>query len=229
MREGDVDDPHSKKPPSYARRKKSEPADSTQWRRFGKRFGDLNVGDRQLRKTAAVKHGNDFRTVIESDIYRKVFPNIHIAKNTESEVTTTAGGCRIATSVDGPITGRGCDIAIIDDPLKPGEALSDARCERINNWYYQTFLSRLDDPRNAAIILVTQRLHQDDLAGTLLRSPEDWFYLKLPAIATCNETIPIGPNLTCERREGDPLHALLLVDGSCAKTTGISLPQGVCP
>jgi predicted phage terminase large subunit-like protein len=155
----------------------------------------------------AIKHGNDFRAIIESDMYRKVFPNVHIAKNTESEVTTTAGGCRIATSVDGPITGRGCDIAIIDDPLKPGEALSDARRERANNWYYQTFLSRSDDPRNAAIILVMQRLHENDLAGTLLRSPEEWFYLKLPAIATCNETIPVGSSLIYERREGEALHA----------------------
>ncbi|GEC16620.1 phage terminase large subunit [Nitrobacter winogradskyi] len=154
-----------------------------------------------------IKHGNDFRVIIESDMYRKVFPNVHIEKNTESEVTTSAGGCRIATSVDGPITGRGCDIAIIDDPLKPGEALSDTRRDRVNNWYYQTFLSRLDDPRDAAVILVMQRLHQDDLAGTLLRSSENWPSLNLPAIATCNETIQIGPNLTYERREGDPLHS----------------------
>jgi predicted phage terminase large subunit-like protein len=154
----------------------------------------------------AIKHGNDFRAIIESDMYRKVFPNVHIAKNTESEVTTTAGGCRIATSVDGPITGRGCDIAVIDDPLKPGEALSDARRERVNNWYYQTFLSRLDDPRNAAIILVMQRLHENDLAGTLLRSPEEWFYLKFPAISTCDETIAVGSSLIYERREGEALH-----------------------
>ena len=155
----------------------------------------------------AIKHGNDFRAIIQSDMYRKVFPNVHIAKNTESEVTTTAGGCRIATSVDGPITGRGCDIAIIDDPLKPGEALSDARRERVNDWYYQTFLSRLDDPRNAAIVLVMQRLHENDLAGTLLRSSEEWFYLKLPAIAACDETIVVGSSQIYERREGEALHA----------------------
>jgi predicted phage terminase large subunit-like protein len=154
----------------------------------------------------AIKHGNDFRTVMESAIYHKIFPNVQIAKNTESEVTTTAGGCRIATSVDGPITGRGCDIAIIDDPLKPGEALSDTRRERVNKWYYQTFLSRLDDPRNAAIILVMQRLHLEDLAGTLLRSSEDWLELKLQAIATSHESIQVGPNLFYERRTGEALH-----------------------
>jgi hypothetical protein len=51
-----------------------------------------------------------------------------------------------------------------------------------------------------------QRLHQDDLAGTLLQSSDDWLYLKLPAIATGNETIPVGSNLTYERREGEALH-----------------------
>ncbi|HVX35067.1 MAG TPA: hypothetical protein VHC71_02490 [Hyphomicrobium sp.] len=154
----------------------------------------------------AIKHGNDFRTVMESAIYQKIFPNVQIAKNTETELTTTLGGCRIATSIDGLITGRGCDIAIIDDPLKPNEALSAPRRKRVNNWYYQTFLSRMNDPRNAAIILVMQRLHQDDLAGTLLRSSEDGFQLKLPAIATCNETIQVEPNLFYERREGEALH-----------------------
>ena len=42
------------------------------------------------------------------------------------EFETTAQGCRLATSVGGVLTGRGADIIIIDDPLKPEEALSQA-------------------------------------------------------------------------------------------------------
>lgn len=154
----------------------------------------------------AIKHHNDFRTVVESEIYRRIFPDVQIAKNTESEVATAAGGCRIATSVDGPITGRGCDIAIIDDPLKPEEALSDPRRERVNRWFYQTLLSRLNDPRSAAMILVMQRLHLHDLAGTLLNSSESWFNLKLSAIAMQDETIQIGPQTHYTRAAGSALH-----------------------
>jgi hypothetical protein len=39
---------------------------------------------------------------------------------------TTAQGCRLATSVCGVLTGRGADLIIIDHPLKPEEALSQA-------------------------------------------------------------------------------------------------------
>jgi len=154
----------------------------------------------------AIKHSNDFRTIIESAIYREIFPNVRISKNTESEVATTAGGFRIATSVDGPVTGRGCDIAIVDDPLKPSEAWSDLRRERVNTWFFQTLLSRLNDPRTASMILVMQRLHLNDLAGTLLNSPETWFYLKLSAIATVDETISTGPYTTYTRLAGTALH-----------------------
>src|SRR6202051_339740 len=54
-------------------------------------------------------------------------------KNTESAVVTTENGFRLATSIDGTLTGRGGDIVIIDDPLKPSDALSDSRREYVNN------------------------------------------------------------------------------------------------
>ncbi len=43
------------------------------------------------------------------------------------EFATTAQGSRVATSVGGVLTGRGADIIVIDDPLKPEEALSHSR------------------------------------------------------------------------------------------------------
>ena len=129
-----------------------------------------------------------------------------IAKDAAPELSTTAGGCRIATSVGGPTTGRGCDYAIIDDPLKPGDAMSEAKRETVNTWFFQTLLSRLNDPENGSMILVMQRLHQEDLAGLLLRSSNKWFNLKLPAIAVSAERILIGPNTTYERQEGEVLH-----------------------
>jgi hypothetical protein len=44
-----------------------------------------------------------------------------------SEFETTAQGCRHATSVGGVLTGRGADLIIMDDPLKPEEALSQTQ------------------------------------------------------------------------------------------------------
>ena len=51
-----------------------------------------------------------------------------------SEFETTAPGCRLATSVGGVLTGRRADIIVIDDPLKPEEALSQAQRQAANDW-----------------------------------------------------------------------------------------------
>jgi hypothetical protein len=54
---------------------------------------------------------------------------------------------------------------IIDDPLKPEEALSQAQRQAANEWFDHTLYSRLNDKRDGAIVLIMQRLHEDDLAG----------------------------------------------------------------
>ena len=71
---------------------------------------------------------NQFRTVINSPSYKTLFPLMRPGmKNTESEVITAQNGYRFATSIDGGLMGRGGDFLIIDDPLKPSDALNDAR------------------------------------------------------------------------------------------------------
>jgi len=74
----------------------------------------------------AKKHSNDFRAVIESPWYKSAFPETRVGtlKNSESEIEFTARGSRLATSVGGTLTGRGGGIIIIDDPLKPDDAMS---------------------------------------------------------------------------------------------------------
>ena len=133
----------------------------------------------------ATKHGNDFRTVVNSAEYHAIFPAMRISamKNTQSEVVTTQNGFRLGISVDGALTGRGGDIIIIDDPIAALAARSQKSREHVANWFFSTLLSRLDDRQNGAIVLVMQRLHEDDLAGILLRGSEEWTLLRLPAIA----------------------------------------------
>lgn len=152
------------------------------------------------------KHANDCRAVIGSSWYRRVFPNtrIHPGKNTELEIMTTRRGMRLSTSVGGTLTGRGGNFIIIDDPLKPGEAASDARRTAVNDWYDGTLYSRLDNKSEDVIIIVMQRLHIDDLVGHVLQQ-EDWIQLNIPAIAPADETYKIGPKKTHFRREGELL------------------------
>jgi len=76
----------------------------------------------------------------------------------------------------------------------------------VNDWYGSTLLSRLNDKEKGAIILVMQRLHEDDLAGKLLREPGVWRHLDLPAIAQEDEEIRIGPSAVHRRKRGEALH-----------------------
>ena len=66
------------------------------------------------------------------------------------------------------LTGRGADIILIDDPLKPEEALSEAQRNAANDWFVHTLYSRLNDKRSGAIVIIMQRLHEDDLVGHVL-------------------------------------------------------------
>ena len=158
----------------------------------------------------ATKLSNDCREVISSPWYRQLFPQTKLSrlKNTETEFATIQMGYRLATSIEGTLTGRGGDIIIVDDPLKPIDALSDSRRARVNNAFVNTIMSRIDDKRTGAIIIVMQRLHEDDLVGRLLReAARDWTVLNLPAIAEQEEEIEIGGGRRHFRHPSDVLHA----------------------
>lgn len=153
----------------------------------------------------AATFARQFRTVVTSDWYRALFPNMRLAKDTETECVTTKGGGRLAVPVGGSFTGRGADVIIIDDPMKAGDAQSENARRAVNDCYGTTLLSRLDDKGDGAIILIMQRLHEDDLAGKLLRDG-GWFHLDLPAIAQEDQEIAIGPGTIHHRLKGDVLH-----------------------
>ena len=157
----------------------------------------------------ADKHARDCRRIMNSAWYRALFATrLSPERQAVGEFVTTAQGFRLATSVGGVLTGRGADVIVIDDPLKPEEALSDTRRESVNEWFDHTLLSRLDNKASGAILLIMQRLHEDDLAGHVLaQSP--WETLVLPAIAEQDEehavATPLGPR-RFRRRAGEALH-----------------------
>ena len=146
-----------------------------------------------------------FRSVVSSDWYKACFPAMRLMKETGSEIVTSHGGGRYATSVGGTLTGRGADLIIVDDPLNAGEAQSEAARRRVIDWYGGALVSRLNDKNTGAIIVVMQRLHEDDLAGHLLRQG-GWSHLNLPAIATESSSVDIGYGGQHMWRAGEALH-----------------------
>ena len=91
-------------------------------------------------------------------------------------------GQRIATSVDGALTGEGGDIIVIDDPHNVREAESSTVREGVLDWWDQAMQTRLNDPKTGAFIIIMQRVHENDLTGHILANEhEDWDHLCLPA------------------------------------------------
>ena len=119
----------------------------------------------------ANKHAMDCRTILASAWYQALFPHTRLSSERQAvqEFMTTRQGFRLSTSVGGVLTGRGADFIIIDDPLKPDEALSDTQRKAVNDWFDHTLYSRLNNKRDGRIILVMQRLHEDDLVGHVAR------------------------------------------------------------
>ena len=150
-------------------------------------------------------HANDFRLVVNHPIYQAGFPAMRLERDTDREITTTKRGKRFATSIDGTLTGLGGNLIIIDDPLKLGDAMSESVRTRVIEWYRSTLLSRADDKKAARIVLVMQRVHQDDLAG-YLQEQGGFEVLNLPAIAQRDETYFLGDGRTYDRQKGELLH-----------------------
>lgn len=157
----------------------------------------------------AEKLALESRKVMQSAFYQQIFPTrLDPRKLAVNDFMTAAGGGRMATSVGGVLTGCGGDFLIMDDPMKPDEALSDTRRQAVNDWFDGTLLSRLNDKINGCIIIIMQRLHQDDLVGHALEQG-DWTVLNLPAIAEEDEAfqiVDIFGQRIWKREIGTPLH-----------------------
>ncbi len=150
------------------------------------------------------KHSMDFQTILSSDWYSRSFP-MQIISSMKNKVITAQHGFRMSTSIGGTLTGEGADFLIVDDPLTPMQALSNKFRQRALSWFMQSFMSRLNDKRRGAVILVMQRLHKDDLSGALLKAG-GWESLILPAIATERTKINFG-HIQVIRKKGGVLHS----------------------
>ena len=155
------------------------------------------------------KFARDCRSVMTASWHQALFPTrLSNPRANLQELTTTAGGFRLATSVGGVLTGRGADLIVIDDPLKPDEAISETERRSVNEWFDGTLYSRLNDKSVGVIVVIMQRLHEDDLVGHLLRQ-QGWRVLSFPAIAEVDETHVVETlfgRRTYRRRAGEALH-----------------------
>ncbi|MBU0557145.1 MAG: phage terminase large subunit [Alphaproteobacteria bacterium] len=149
-----------------------------------------------------------FKRLVTSDWYKRAFPELSPAfPNKLMDWNTSKGGYRFATSIEGSVLGRGADIIIIDDPNKGQEIYSQVARDRVKSAYDNVISSRLNHPKESAIICVMQRLHEDDLAGHMMQH-EDWTVVKIPAVAVADEHWDLGGGQSYHREAGEPLQPL---------------------
>ena len=132
--------------------------------------------------------------------YAHIFPFASLRGDSKSanHFAMTAGGNYWGLGYGGPLSGRGAHLFLIDDPIKnSAEANSPTHRKKLQDWYTGTAYTRLEP--GAAVVIISTRWHEDDLAGWLLRehANENWTVINLPAVAEPND--PLG------RREGQAL------------------------
>lgn len=154
----------------------------------------------------ATKFARECRDVMSSPWYREPFPltRLNPNKNSELEFETSAGGYRLSNSLSGPLTGRGGNFIIIDEPIKPQDADSEVIRRRVNNAYDATLYSRLDSKEDDVIIIVMQRVHADDFVSHVM-AKEHWHVLRLPAIAEEDERFSLASGRIVGRKKGEAL------------------------
>ena len=108
---------------------------------------------------------------------------ITLDQNTKTQFDTSAGGSRISTSARGSLLGIGGDIVLIDDPHNTNSVESDAERLTARTWWREISTTRLNDPKQSAIVVIMQRLHEDDVSGVILSSESspEWTHLCIPA------------------------------------------------
>lgn len=115
------------------------------------------------------------RDVIKSEKYTRLFPRIFLREDQDSKgyFINNKLGDRLAVGVGGSVMGFHAHIIVIDDPINPKQALSDAMLKEANDFMTETIPSRKVDKRITPTILVMQRLAENDPTGERLTRGKD--------------------------------------------------------
>ena len=162
--------------------------------------------------TLALDNSESVKDIINLPAYKQMFPNVKIKRGTDSKQKwyTSEGGGVYATSAGGQVTGFGAGLVdeeesektevidpefdewlnksdgfggaiIIDDPLKPEDAVYTNKRTKVNDRYDSTIQNRVNS-RKTPIIIIMQRVHEDDLCGHVMKNYPGWEVLSLPVI-----------------------------------------------
>jgi predicted phage terminase large subunit-like protein len=162
-------------------------------------------------QTLSSEHSMARRRLIESDFFQSNWGDrfkLLTDQNAKHYFKNTSTGHHYSTSTSGTATGMGGDDVVIDDPHNTKQAESEAERTSTLNDIDKGLSTRLNDPKTGAIVLVMQRLHQEDATGHMLtQNVEGLVHVCLPTIAEhCEKIVFPRSGRIVERNPGDLLH-----------------------
>lgn len=130
----------------------------------------------------AIRDGLRMRRLITSEWYHERWGDrVELTgdQNQKTKFENSATGFRQAAAA-GSITGSRGDRVIIDDPHSVDGANSDQQRESATLWFQEAVPTRLNNPDRSAIVIVMQRLHEDDVSGVILDRQLGYDHVMLP-------------------------------------------------
>jgi predicted phage terminase large subunit-like protein len=129
----------------------------------------------------AIRDGLRMRRVVESNWYKRLWPHVVLTsdQNQKTRFENTATGWRMAAAA-GSITGARADRVVCDDPLSVSDAMSEQIKSTTNTWFLEAVPTRLSSPVKSAILVICQRLAEDDTSGIILDKNLGYDHIMLP-------------------------------------------------
>lgn len=138
-----------------------------------------------------------FRDVMMSQDYARLFGHFSLTKIGEELVHNDQTGWKLATSIGGVGTGERGDRVILDDPHNVKESESDAVRQETIRWFRESMASRLNDASKSAVVIIMQRVHEEDVSGVVLSELQnDYHHLCIPMEWEGQDRISTVPEMT---------------------------------
>lgn len=121
-----------------------------------------------------------FESLLSSSEFKELFPELQLVHKGATFVSNTRKGWKRSSSIGGVGTGERGDRIILDDPHNVKESESEIVRTETTRWFRESMTSRLNDMQRGAVVIIMQRVHEDDVSGVILSNQFDYVHLMIP-------------------------------------------------
>lgn len=119
------------------------------------------------------------RDLMLSDWYRSLWPEVALTRTGETSFANSKTGTREGVAF-GSLTSQRGDRLVIDDPHSTETAESPTERLTTTRRFREGAINRLNDQERSAIVVIMQRLHEEDVSGVIKKLGMDYVHLCLP-------------------------------------------------